>query len=70
MYVSVPSTIYCIRVRPCMYSVHAYKYHEFMLMCSIYTAQEIGSITSNYSLGFGSFVDKPTAPYISTRPDM
>nr|WEL12718.1 integrin beta 1B [Halisarca dujardinii] len=30
-------------------------------------ARDIGTITPNYQLGFGSFVDKPTAPYIDTR---
>jgi protocadherin alpha len=32
-------------------------------------ARDISSITTNFSLGFGSFVDKPTAPYIDTRTD-
>lgn len=31
-------------------------------------AEEMGSITSNFRLGFGSFVDKTVLPYISTVP--
>ena len=32
-------------------------------------AAEMGSITSNFRLGFGSFVDKTVAPYVSSHDD-
>lgn len=31
-------------------------------------ADTIRSISTNYQLGFGTFVDKPLAPYVDTRP--
>ena len=33
------------------------------------SAETIGNITTNFRLGFGSFVDKRVAPYVSTRTD-
>lgn len=32
-------------------------------------AAEMGGITSNFRLGFGSFVDKTVAPYVSSHGD-
>lgn len=32
-------------------------------------AAEMGGITSNFRLGFGSFVDKTVAPYVSSHDD-
>lgn len=32
-------------------------------------AEEMQSITSNFRLGFGSFVDKTVAPFVSSHPD-
>lgn len=33
-------------------------------------AEEMSSITSNFRLGFGSFVDKVAAPYVAMHPNM
>ncbi|KFM66785.1 Integrin beta-PS, partial [Stegodyphus mimosarum] len=32
-------------------------------------AAEMGTITNNFRLGFGSFVDKTTAPYVNVHPE-
>ena len=49
------------------------QYHYYDL-CNIMfilflSAETIGNITTNFRLGFGSFVDKRVAPYVSTRTD-
>ncbi len=36
------------------------------MLCS---ASEMNKITQNFQLGFGSFVDKKTMPYVSTVPE-
>jgi len=33
------------------------------------TANKMKNITQNFRLGFGSFVDKKTMPYVSTVPE-
>ena len=35
----------------------------------IWTAKKMSNITENFQLGFGSFVDKKTMPYVSTVPE-
>lgn len=32
-------------------------------------AEEMGRITTNFRLGFGSFVDKVVMPYVNTVPE-
>ena len=32
-------------------------------------ANSIGNITTNYRLGFGVFIDKPTTPFVPVRPE-
>ena len=32
------------------------------------TANEMAKVTKSFRLGFGSFVDKPLAPYVDTYP--
>jgi len=36
---------------------------------SVPTADKMKNITQDFRLGFGSFVDKKTMPYVSTVPD-
>jgi len=35
----------------------------------VLTADKMKNITQNFRLGFGSFVDKKTMPYVSTVPE-
>lgn len=35
-----------------------------------FTAKEMKEITKRFRLGFGTFVDKPLAPFIDTHPSM
>ena len=53
-------------------TVNIYSYLYTSVTVSItymYTADAIGNISSNYTIGFGSFVEKPLGPYTSLNPD-
>ena len=43
-------------------------FKELYFKIYVCSADEMNKITKNFFLGFGSFVDKETMPYVSTVP--
>lgn len=37
-------------------------------VCVLFLAESLGNISSNYKIGFGTFVDKPVAPFSPLLP--
>ena len=55
-------------------AVNGYSKHYNIIMVESYqysfnVAAAVKNITTNYQLGFGTFVDKVVAPYVDARPD-
>lgn len=40
-----------------------------ILLVLLFAAEDMSTITKNFKLGFGSFVDKVVMPYVSTAPN-
>ncbi len=56
----------------CLIPRNVLYFHTGMVLISfipLISAESMSEITSNFRLGFGSFVDKKTMPYVSMIPE-